>query len=206
MAQSRKPEPGARGAGLAVAEAMAARKEPAWFTWLMPCVGAAGVLIAGRGAGRVPPLATEYVTTAGIHAAPEAVWRVLTDSKGYADWNPEIVGIEGGMALNARIKARVKVGGGAIRAVPMRITAFEPLSRMEWTGGLPLGLFVGRRTFVLEPRDGLVQFRMHLRMSGALAPLIVKSTGDRQPEIDGFSAALRARVEQGAASAARQPS
>jgi len=38
---------------------------------------------------------------------------------------------------------------------------------------------------------------MHLRMSGPLAPLILKSVGDRQPEIDTFSAALRARAEQG---------
>jgi hypothetical protein len=53
----------------------------------------------------------------------------------------------------------------------MRVTAFETPSRMEWTGGLPLGLFVGRRTFT------------------------VKSVGDRQPEIDSFSAALKAHAE-----------
>jgi hypothetical protein len=37
--------------------------------------------------------------------------------------------------------------------------------------------------------------RMHLRMSGPLAPLIRASVGDRQPEIDSFAAALRAHVE-----------
>jgi hypothetical protein len=42
------------------------------------------------------------------------------------------------MALNERITARVKLGSGAIRRVPMRVTAFETPSRMEWTGGLPL--------------------------------------------------------------------
>ena len=78
----------------------------------------------------------------------------------------------------------------------MRVTAFEAPSRMEWTGGLPLGLFVGRRTFTVMPRDGAVEFRMHLRMSGPLAPLILKSVGDRQPEIDRFSSALRAHVER----------
>jgi hypothetical protein len=34
------------------------------------------------------------------------------------------------MAPDARIKARVKVGGGAIRTVTMRVTAFETPSRM----------------------------------------------------------------------------
>jgi hypothetical protein len=138
----------------------------------------------------------EYVTVAMIHASTQTVWDVLTDAPGYAEWNPEILAVEGRMALDGRIKARVKVGGGAIRTVSMRVTAFEPPSRMEWVGGLPLGLFVGRRTFVIVPREGMVEFRMHLRMSGPLAPLILKSVGDRQPEIDTFSAALRSRAEQ----------
>ena len=138
----------------------------------------------------------EYITVSSIRATPETVWKVLTDATGYADWNLEIIGIDGRMALNERITARVKLGSGAIRRVPMRVTAFEAPSRMEWTGGLPLGLFVGLRTFTLLPRDGVVEFRMYLRMSGPLAPLILKSVGDRQPEIDSFSSALRAHVER----------
>jgi uncharacterized protein YndB with AHSA1/START domain len=138
----------------------------------------------------------EYIAVSSIRATPETVWKVLTDATGYADWNPEIIGIDGRMALNERITARVKLGGGAIRRVRMRVTAFEAPSRMEWTGGLPLGLFVGLRTFTVLPRDGVVEFRMHLRMSGPLAPLILMSVGDRQPEIDSFSSALRAHVER----------
>lgn len=193
--QSRKPEPGVRQQGLTVGQAVAARREPAWFTLLMPGVGVVGVLLGGR-LGRIPETVAEYVTTSHIHADREAVWKILTDSAGYADWNPEIIGIDGRMALLERIKARVKVGGGAIRSVTMRVTAFQAPSRMEWTGGLPLGLFVGLRTFTLTPGDGAVEFRLHLRMSGPLAPLILESVGNRQPEIDSFSAALRARVEQ----------
>jgi len=137
----------------------------------------------------------EYVAIANIRAEPEAVWQILTDSAGYADWNPEIVGIDGRMTLSGRIHARVKIGGGAIRTVSMRVTAFDAPSRMEWTGGLALGLFVGRRTFTVTPLDGGAEFRMHLRMSGPLAPLILKSVGDRQPEIDSFADALRLRAE-----------
>ena len=138
----------------------------------------------------------EYVTIANIRATPEDVWKVLTDAPGYARWNPEIVALDGRMALGQRITARVKVGSGAIRRVPMRITVFEAPSRMEWTGGLPLGLFVGRRMFTVTPRDGHTEFRMHLQMSGPLAPLILKSVGDRQQEIDSFATALRTCVER----------
>jgi uncharacterized protein YndB with AHSA1/START domain len=139
----------------------------------------------------------EFITRATIRATPERVWEILTHADSYSQWNPEIIGVEGHMALGERIRARVKIGGGAIRVVPLRVTAFEAPSRMEWTGGLPLGLFIGRRIFTVTPRDGTVEFCMLVRMSGLLAPWIVKSVGDRQPEIDSFSAALKVRAEQG---------
>lgn len=138
----------------------------------------------------------EYTTTVRISATPEAVWNVLTNASRYADWNPEIIGIEGEFAANARITATVRLGSGAIRSVPQRVTAFEAPRRMQWTGGLPLGLFVGRRTFTVTPAGGGTEFRMHLEMSGPLSPLILKSVGDRQPEIDSFSAALKRRAEE----------
>ena len=45
-------------------------------------------------------------------------------------WNPEIIGIDGRMALNERITARVRLGSGAIRRASMRVTAFETPSRI----------------------------------------------------------------------------
>lgn len=137
----------------------------------------------------------EYSTTTKIAAAPERVWAVLTDGSAYAQWNPEIVGVDGRLAPGARVTARVRLGDGAIRNVPQLVVAFEPPHRMEWRGGLPLGLFVGRRTFTLTPVADGVEFRMHLHMSGPLSSLILKSVGDRQPEIDRFSAALKERAE-----------
>lgn len=140
-----------------------------------------------------------YVTTARIRATPDGVWKILADTARYAEWNPEIVGIEGRFAAGARFKARVKVkaGGGrtAIRSVSMRMTAFDRANRMEWMGGLPLGLFTGVRTLTLTARGNETEFRMELQMRGPLAGMILKSVGDRQPEIDSFSAALKARAE-----------
>jgi hypothetical protein len=37
---------------------------------------------------------------------------------------------------------------------------------------------------------------MLVQMSGLLAPLMLKSVGDHQPEIDSFSSALKVRAEQ----------
>jgi hypothetical protein len=48
VGQRKKPAPGPRPPGLSVGQAMTQRKEPAWFTFLMPCIGVLGVLIGGR--------------------------------------------------------------------------------------------------------------------------------------------------------------
>jgi hypothetical protein len=140
-------------------------------------------------------LPRDYATVVRIAASPETVWTVLTDPVHYADWNPEIVAIDGRFALGERITARVHIGDGVMRSVPMRVTTFESPVRMEWVGGLPLGLFVGRRVFSVTPCDGGAEFRMELHMTGVLSPLIIRSVGHRQAEIDSFSAALKKRVE-----------
>jgi uncharacterized protein YndB with AHSA1/START domain len=138
----------------------------------------------------------EFTTRCAIRAAPERVWEILTNAAHYFEWNPEIVGVEGVMALGQRIRAKVKVTGGAIRTVPLRVTAFDAPSRMEWTGGLPLGLFTGKRILTVTLRDGASEFCMLVQMSGPLASLMVKAVGNRQVEIDGFSSALKARAEE----------
>jgi uncharacterized protein YndB with AHSA1/START domain len=138
---------------------------------------------------------SEYVTVATINAPVARVWAILTDAAGYATWNPEIISIDGTFAAGARFAARVKLGNGAVRSVSMTVTRLDPESRMEWTGGMPLGLFVGRRTFTVTPRDRRTEFRMNLEMTGLLAPLIIRSVGDRQREIDSFSSALKAHAE-----------
>jgi uncharacterized protein YndB with AHSA1/START domain len=138
----------------------------------------------------------EYSTVATIAAPPERVWDVLTNGAAYAEWNPEIVGIDGVIAPNARIRAHVRLGDGAVRRVGQRVVALDAPHRMEWVGGLPFGLFIGRRTFTLTPVGTGTEFRMHLHMSGPLAAMILKSVGDRQPEIERFSAGLKQRAER----------
>jgi hypothetical protein len=133
----------------------------------------------------------EYLTTANIRATPEAVWAILTDGPGYTHWNPEITRAEGRIALGEKIKVHVALHGGVVRPVSVRVTALEPMRRMIWTGGLPLGLFTGRRIFSLTPRGGgIVDFTMQLQLSGLLSPLIARSLGDRQPDLDSLAGGL----------------
>jgi hypothetical protein len=139
----------------------------------------------------------ELSTTASIRATPEAVWAILTDGSGYPHWNPEITRVDGQIALGQKITAHVLLHGGVVRPVSVRVTAWEPLRRMVWTGGLPLGLFTGRRTFSLTPREGgIVEFTLHLRFSGLLSRPIANSLGDRQPDIDALAAGLKKWAER----------
>jgi uncharacterized protein YndB with AHSA1/START domain len=137
----------------------------------------------------------EYTTTVDIRATPEAVWAILTDGLGYARWNPEITRVDGRIALGEKIKAHVVLHGGKVQPVTVRVTELEPMC-MVWTGGMPLGLFTGRRTFSLTPRVGVVEFTMQVGFSGLLSGLIAKSLGDRQPDIDALAAGLKKWAER----------
>jgi hypothetical protein len=69
---------------------------------------------------------------------------------------------------------------------------------MVWTGGMPLGLFTGTRTFTLTPQpDGSVAFAMSEEFSGLLAPLITRSIPDLQPAFDAFAGDLKRHAERG---------
>ena len=139
-----------------------------------------------------------FSTTTTIRAAPERIWSLLTDAAGYGRWNPEIDRIDGRIELGRKITAHVDLGNGVRRPVGVRVTTLRaaPEWRMEWTGGLPLGLFTGRRVFTLAPRDGgVVEFSLQLRFSGPMAGPIVRSLGDRQPDIDRLAAGLKQAAE-----------
>jgi hypothetical protein len=138
----------------------------------------------------------EYRSTVSIQATPEAVWAIVTDGPGYAMWNPEINRVDGTIALGQKIKAHVVLHGGKVQPVSVKVIEFDPLRRMVWRGGMPFGLFTGLRSFILTPRDGAVEFTMHIKFSGLCAKPIAKSLGDRQPDIDAFCAGLKTWAEQ----------
>jgi MFS family permease len=49
IGQMYKPEPSVRQSGVTIMEAVQQRKEPAWYTLLIPLIGVGGVMIGGRG-------------------------------------------------------------------------------------------------------------------------------------------------------------
>ncbi len=140
-----------------------------------------------------PPMRAFAVRTF-IRATPESIWALLTDAAGYSRWNNTVEKVDGKIAPGQRITVRPKINPG--RAFPVTVAAFEPSRRMVWTGGMPLGLFKGERTFTLKPAsNGEVEFSMREKYSGLMAPLIGRSIPDLQPAFDEFASDLKRAAE-----------
>jgi len=139
-----------------------------------------------------------YASEATIQANPEAIWAVLTDAAGYADWDSGVERVEGTIAPGETIKVHSEANPG--RAFPVKVTEFRPGAHMTWTGGMPFGLLRGVRTFDLSPgADGATRFRMREEYTGPLLPLIWRTMPDLGPSFEQFARGLKARAERSAA-------
>jgi hypothetical protein len=137
-----------------------------------------------------------YESDACINASPASVWSVLTDGAGYPTWDSGVESIEGAIVEGKRIKVRSEVSPG--RAFPVTVHLDEDGSTMTWTGGMPLGLFCGVRTFTLASPDGLTTtFRMREEYTGALVGLMWKTMPDLGPSFNQFALGLKQRCEGG---------
>jgi hypothetical protein len=131
-----------------------------------------------------------------ISATPDAIWKVLVDGAGYVRWDSGVDAVEGTISPGATITVRSKAAPG--RAFPVKVTEFVPGRRMVWSGGMPLGLFKGVRTFALAPEgDGSTRFTVREEYSGPLLPMIWKSMPDLGPSFVRFADGLKARAERG---------
>ncbi len=135
-----------------------------------------------------------FSVAAAIRATPDKIWALLTDAGAYPSWNPSVTKVEGQIALGETVTVHVKLNPG--RPFPVKVTEFQPNSALTWSGGMPLGLFKGVRTFRLTPKEsGIVEFTMKEEFSGLLSPLIERSIPDLQPAFEEFAAGLKKRAE-----------
>ena len=135
-----------------------------------------------------------YNASAAIRAGSDAIWDVLTDARGYTQWDSGVERVDGSIGPGERITVVSKANPG--RAFPVTVTEFEPGRRMVWSGGMPLGLFKGVRTFTLAPQaDGVTAFTVREEYTGPLLPLIWRSMPDLEPSFRQFATGLKSRAE-----------
>lgn len=135
-----------------------------------------------------------YSASITINAAPETVWKILTDAGGYPAWDLSMDHIEGKLALGETVKFFTKLSE---QAFPVKVTAFEPNRKLVLTGGMPLGLFKSERTHSLTSiANGGTQFHTEEIFSGLLEPVFGKNIPDLTENFQGFVAALKKHAEK----------
>lgn len=136
----------------------------------------------------------QFETSIIIRAPAAVVWRLLTDASDYPRWNSTVEKVTGRIAAGESIKVYTKAMPG--KAFPLTVTELVAPRRMVWSGGMPLGLFTGARTYTLDERaGGQVAFAMREEFTGLMAPLITRSIPDLQPSFDQFAADLKRAAE-----------
>jgi hypothetical protein len=137
-----------------------------------------------------------YEASARIAAPPEAVWGILIDGGAYTAWKSGVERLEGTIAPGEKLK--VYWEGNPGRAFPVRVTEFDAPRSMRWTGGMPLGLFKGERTFTLNPAgEAGTDFVVREEYTGPLLGPIWRTMPDLGPAFEGFARGLKERAESG---------
>jgi uncharacterized protein YndB with AHSA1/START domain len=137
-----------------------------------------------------------FEARSNIKASPQTVWRVLTAGERFPQWDSGIERFEGTIAPGATVKLYVKANPG--RAFPLKVTELTPNRRMVFSGGMPLGLFRGVRTYTLDPdAAGGTDFHMREEYTGPLLGMIWKSIPDLGPSFQQFADGLKSEAEKG---------
>lgn len=135
-----------------------------------------------------------YEAESLIAAPPEQVWPVLVAADEWPRWSSGVTAVEGAIADGARLKVTAAATPG--RAFPVTVRELAPPRRMVLRGGMPLGLFVGERTYTLAAEEGGTRFTMRETYTGPLAPLIFRTIPDLGPSFRTFADGLKQRVER----------
>jgi uncharacterized protein YndB with AHSA1/START domain len=134
-----------------------------------------------------------YEASSFIDATPERVWPVLTDAAAWPDWDSGVTKVDGRVALGEKLAVTVEANPG--RAFPVKVVQLSAPERMVFLGGMPLGLFAGRRTYTLMPEGTGTRFIMREEYTGPLSGVMFKSIPDLGPSFRRFAEGLKHRAE-----------
>lgn len=135
-------------------------------------------------------MTTTTSTTVQIDAPADRVWQLLTDVEWWNSAQNGVIRVTGTIASGERIELLSEMQPK--RGFTLDVSEMQAPSLMTWTGGMPLGLCTGRRTFTLEPTgDDGCTFTMAEDFTGPLSGLIIRSLPDFQASFDQFAQALK---------------
>lgn len=156
----------------------------------------AAITIYGIGRVTGPSVYTEIE----ISAPASAVWAVLADTAGHADWNPFLISMTGDLEEGAQLRNVLQFAGGSPMEFTPRVLVATENVELRWLGdaGVP-GIFDGEHYFVLEDTGrGTTLFRHGESFTGFLSyPIFAFIGEDTKTGFEAMNAALKERVEGG---------
>jgi hypothetical protein len=135
----------------------------------------------------------EYAARRQVASPADHVWGALLQVGSWPDWGTGVTKVEGAAVDGGRLKVYSDVSPG--RAFPVRVSIDDDRRVMTWTGGMPLGLFRGVRTFRVSPDGAGSELDVHEKFTGPLLPLVAKGMPDLQPSFDTFADGVKAHCE-----------
>ncbi|MDH5232657.1 MAG: SRPBCC domain-containing protein [Gammaproteobacteria bacterium] len=130
-----------------------------------------------------------------IEAKPEDVWKVLVDVKSWPTWDKYCEKIEGEVALGKKVTAFTKLAPG--RGFKVKVSELQENKYMVWSGGMPFGLFVGKREWILKSLgESKVEFTTRETFTGPLVKLFAAKLPDLSEPFQAFVSGLKNKVEK----------
>lgn len=138
-----------------------------------------------------------FSNTVEIDAAPETVWKVLTDFPAYAEWNPFMSRVDGTAKVGTKLTVRLTPNGRRGMTFKPTVLAAVPGSELRWLGSLGVkGIFDGEHSFVLTPTgQGGTRLVQSEVFSGVLVRPMKASLSDTDSDFAAFNEALKQRVQ-----------
>jgi len=136
----------------------------------------------------------EIVTSIEISAPPDRVWAILTDTKRYAEWNPEIAALNGQLVPGAVLENRQGYGEDQQVFWPT-VRVVDPNRELRWAGHMWVPrLFDVEHYFLLSSGgEGGTRFTQGENFCGVA--LWFLDVNEVAPGFNAMNAALKKRVE-----------
>ena len=104
-----------------------------------------------------------------INASAQEVWRVLTDTDKYPEWNPTMRLLEGEMEMGNTLMYEFTQDADNKSKIPAKVRQIIPNQLLNQGGGLPVILTYNHR-YVLEPIDKGTKVIIHEDYKGIYVP------------------------------------
>ena len=95
-----------------------------------------------------------------VNAPPEEVWKVLTDTERYNEWNPVMELVEGEIKSGNKVVYRFTQDENTQSEIPATVRQMEANKLLNQFGGMPF-ILTYDHTYMLEAQDDKTRVTIH---------------------------------------------